>query len=171
MQLMSAWEMQPIEDYEAVWSPFDREFCFRPSTRQFPGYREPADSVTYHIGHVYGDAESYTRLTVDLSRKLIRAFRHCVDRGDFINVLDWPHPSYRFWPHASFDFKSEDEWPIPALPNGDYFIFISQDQTFGILGHPWEQTMCVFGRSLLDAFDQDMPDLFDTPVRTGGKPL
>ncbi len=161
--------MQPLDEYETVWTPFDRQFRFRPSVRVWPGFDEPVDSVSYDIGHVYGDPEQYARLTLDLCRKLVAALRRCVKVGEFVHVLDWQHPSYRFRPHVPFKYSSEEDWPIPALPNGDYYIFISQDLAFGVLGHPWEQTMCVFGRPLLDAFQQDSPLLFDRPIRIGGR--
>ncbi|MFO1076403.1 MAG: DUF2716 domain-containing protein [Planctomycetota bacterium] len=166
---MVAWKKQPSEEYESVWTPFDRRFKFRPSMTKWPGFQEPLESVTYGIGHVYGDFDRYARLTVDLCRKLADALRRCTPAGEFVDVLDWQHPSYRFWPHEPFEFSSEDDWPIPALPNGDYHIFLAHDQKFGVLGHPWEQTMCVFGAPLLKAFAQDIPLLFDRPVRRGGK--
>ncbi|MEO0479358.1 MAG: DUF2716 domain-containing protein [Planctomycetota bacterium] len=166
---MAAWEEQGFDDYESVWTPFDRRFKFQPSTTEWPGFREPLESITYDIGHVYGDPHRYARLTLDLCRKLVGALRRCTAAGDFVYVLDWQHPSYRFWPHEPFEFASEDDWPIPALPNGDYYIFLARDREFGVLGHPWEKTMCTFGSALLDAIAQDLPALFDRPVRRGGK--
>ena len=166
---MVVWEKQPIEAYESVWTPFDRRFRFRPSMVEWPGFREPLESTTYGIGHVYGDPGQYAELTLDLCHKLVGALRQCTAPGDFVDVLDWQHPSYRFWPHEPFEFVSEDDWPIPALPNGDYYIFLARDMEAGVLGHPWEQTMCVFGARLLAAFEQDPPLLFDRPVRRSGK--
>lgn len=155
-------------DYESIWTPFDEKFRFRASTTKWPGFKEPPNSITYHIGHVYGDPERYKRLTLDLSRKLVSALRRCLKPHEFVYALDWQHPTYRFWPHAPFEYTSEDDWPVPALPNGDYYIFIDPGLTIGVLGHPWEQSMCVFGRRLLDAFKQDMPILFDQPIRVDG---
>jgi len=125
--------------------------------------------VTYHIGHVYGGPERYPRLTLDLSRKLVAALRRCGASDELVRALDWNHPAYRFWPHAPFAFASEDDWPVPALPNGDYYIFVDPDLTFGVLGHRWEKTMCIFGQRLLEAFSLDLPSLFDRPNRIGGK--
>jgi len=166
---MAAWKEQPSEDYESVWTPFDRRFHFRPSTTEWPGFREPLQSITYDISHVYGDSDRYEQLTLDLCRKLVAALRRCTPAGDFVDVLDWHHPSYRFWPHEAFEFASEDDWPIPPLPNGDYYIFLARDLELGVLGHPWEQTMCTFGAPLLEAFARDLPLLFDRPIRRGGK--
>ncbi|MCK5945022.1 MAG: DUF2716 domain-containing protein [Planctomycetes bacterium] len=166
---MVAWEEQPLDADESVRTRFERRFRFRPSTTEWPAFQEPRDSVTYSIGHAYDDPDGYAQLTLDLCRKLVVALRRCTPPGDFVDVLDWQHPSYRFWPHEPFDFESEDDWPVPALPNGDYYIFLARDLETGVLGHPWEQTMCVFGSRLLEAFGQDLPLLFGDPVRRGGK--
>ena len=84
-------------------------------------------------------------------------------------MLDWQHPCYLFEPHGEFSFNSEDDWPVPAIPNGDYHIFLSRGMDLGVFGHPWEQTMCVFGQSLLEAFTSDPPELFTKRVRVGGR--
>ena len=37
---------------------------------------------------------------------------------------------------------------MPVLPDGVYTLFLAPDGRFGIFGHPWEMTVCVFGREL-----------------------
>lgn len=166
---MSAWENLASNERASAWDRFESKFAFRPSTTEFPGIREPQDSVTFDISRVYGDPERYQRLTMDLSRKLVAALRRCVPEGGVVHVLDWQHACYRFTPHASFPFESEEDWPVPALPNGDYYIFLDPDLRFGVFGHPWERTMCVFGEALVQAFHADPPLLFERPTRAGGK--
>jgi Protein of unknown function (DUF2716) len=166
---MNAWQELSRPEAGPVWDRFYADFQFRPSTTEWPGIREPPDSVTYGIGHVYGDPERYTHLTNDLGTKMVAAFQSCVADGEAILVLDWQHPCYRFVPHAPFAFETEDDWPVPALPNGDYYIFLGGDLSFGVFGHPWEQTMCVFGKPLLTAFGNDLPLLFNRPLRARGK--
>lgn len=166
---MTAWEELASNDCDSAWDRFESEFAFCPSTTRFPGIREPEDSVTFDISGVYGDAERYQRLTMDLSRKLVAALRRCVPEGGVVHVLDWQHDCFRFVPHASFTFESEEDWPVPALPNGDYYIFLDPDLRFGVFGHPWEQTMCVFGEALVQALQADPPLLFGHPVRVGGE--
>jgi hypothetical protein len=39
---------------------------------------------------------------------------------------------------------------------------------FGVFGHPWEHTICVFGESLLIKVDKQKPVLFNTLLRTNG---
>ena len=166
-----AWRPLSDEEDRAVWPEFEHRFTFRPSVNadQWPGIAEPADSRTYAVGWAYGDEGEYTRLTMDLCEKLHAALRRCVASNEAIWVLDWQHPAYRFSPHEPFRYASEDDWPVPAFPNGDYHIFLAPDLRFGVFGHPWEQTICVFGRTLLEAFDADKPALFATSIRIGGR--
>jgi hypothetical protein len=166
---MNAWQPLASSEVESTWEFFYSEFAFRPSATEFPGIREPEASVTFDISRVYGDTEHYKRLTMDLSRKLVAALRRCVPQGGVVHVLDWQHACFRFMPHADFTFESEVDWPVPALPNGDYYIFLDPSLQFGVFGHPWEQTMCIFGEALVAAFRADPPLLFEYPMRVGGR--
>lgn len=164
-----AWLDLAAADKEATWNRFEERFGFSPHMEEFPAIREPEDSITFDISGVYGDGQRYLELTLDLSRKLLAALRRCVPEGAVVHVLDWQHPCYRLDPHAPFPYRSEDDWPVPALPNGDYHIFLHPEVRFGVFGHPWEQTICVFGEELIEAFDADPPRLFSVVKRRGGK--
>ena len=83
-------------------------------------------------------------------------------------ALDWQHPAYRFVP-ANQALTWQAEWKIPIYPDGDYFAFLSEDYAEGTFGHPWEQTICVFGQELLDAVAADRPTLLRTVVRQHGR--
>jgi hypothetical protein len=167
-----AWARLADAEERAAWDRFYQYFDFRPSTdpAKWPGISEPEPSVTYSISHVYGHgAEPYTSLTTDLCTKLVSAFRKCVSEDEWIYALDWQHSGYRFWPHSYFPFKSEDHWPVPPLPDGDYYIFLGQSFEFGVFGHPWEQTMCIFGSPLMTAFEEARPELFTNATRRNGR--
>ncbi len=163
---MEAWEDISHEDRD-VWWQFSGQFRFSPSVHMFPGFAEPSPSVTYFIGHVYSD--HYVRFVSDLSTRMLAAFRRCVPPDGWLYVLDMQHPSYRFRPHAPFDHEDERNWPVPVLPNGDYYIFLADDLRFGVIGHPWEQTMCIYGAELLASIESSLPLLFDTVVREDGQ--
>lgn len=169
---MDIWKkLEPLE-YDEVWDRFYKRFRFKPSTHSpdWPGIVEPADSVTYYIGHVYdGDAVAYGRRTQDLRKKFVEAFRTVCPMGEAIYALDWQHTCYWLDPHGKLDFEKEEDWPVPALPNGDYYIFLTRDMKCGVFGHPWERTMCVFGRDLVDAVEAQPPELFANKVRVAGR--
>ncbi|MFD6888062.1 DUF2716 domain-containing protein [Streptomyces sp. NPDC059957] len=51
------------------------------------------------------------------------------------------------------------------LPNGDYYLHITEDLRLGTFGHPWEQTLTVWGPTLLAAVEADLAELLGTPIR------
>ncbi|MEU7556478.1 DUF2716 domain-containing protein [Streptomyces sp. NPDC044571] len=58
--------------------------------------------------------------------------------------------------------------PVPGhgtYPNGDYYLHVTQDLRLGTFGHPWEQTLTVWGSSLLTAVQAELSDLLGEPVR------
>ena len=65
-----------------------------------------------------------------------------------MDPLDWQHPGYRFRPSVLASTWSKD-WRIPVYPDGDYFSFFVQGMSSGTFGHPWEETLCVFGTPLV----------------------
>lgn len=70
-------------------------------------------------------------------------------------VLDWQHPGYRF--NAAVHAEAFDtEWPVTVYPNGDYYIFARPDFSAGTFGHPWEQTLCVFGAELIETLGRTL---------------
>ena len=129
--------------------------------RHWPGIREPTPSVTYYIGWYYGHPEAEA-LESELDAAVIDAFRRCVPPGGRLYALDWMHPSYSADPHAI----SAAELRVPVLPNGDYYLYLAPDLSFGTFGHPWEQTICVFGAPLLAATESNRPRLLTRAVRS-----
>ena len=82
-------------------------------------------------------------------------------------ALDWQHDCFRFstdedipyWLHW-YDLKREVMVYFPCYyPDGDYHFFISTDLSAGFLGHPWRHELCVFGESLIQAFDEHKQEL------------
>lgn len=171
--LPDGWVELDIIRNEAAWNFVYDVLKFRPSMNpaSWPGIVEPTDSETYSVGHVYGEPERYRMLTSDLSERLVDALRWCCDDGEHILALEWQHLCYRFDPKSAFKYRSERDWPMPALPNGDYCIFLASDFRFGWFGHPWEQTICIFGGRLLAALANRPPALFDRMQRERGHPV
>jgi hypothetical protein len=161
-------------EMDAVWDRFDKIFVFSPSvdSKNWPIYAEPTPSVTFDISHlwdIYRKNESVAEnIDRDLHFKTLSAFRLCVPVDGRMYALDWNHLCYSFYPHRA---KPEERWGVPVIPNGDYYIFIAEDFSFGTLGQPWETSICVFGQVLLDAIDQFAPLLFDRVLRRNGEPV
>jgi len=160
-----AWEELTQEERSAVWDRFYLTFAFHPSTskKDMPGIREPRPSITWALHPSPWNPQDEAAL----HRRLLAAFRACTAPEEAIYALDWQHPCYWFRPHVSFvphgPFR---EWPIPVLPNGDYYIFLARDFSWGLFGHPWEWTMCLFGAPLLAAVAGEQIPLLTSVVRS-----
>ncbi|MBW3623970.1 MAG: DUF2716 domain-containing protein [Armatimonadetes bacterium] len=171
---MALWQELISSEYDKVWDRFEHKFRFHSSVQEqhWPGISEPKPSITYSISRIYaGDEAEYDVLESDLNLRTLEAFRRCLPRRERLYALDWQHTCYRFNPHLRFDVSDPDNWWVPVLPNGDYYIFLSPDMKLGLFGHPWEQTLCIFGKPLLEAYERGIPLLFDSPVRINGEPV
>ena len=155
---MSAWKKLSSRENSEVWDRFEDEFRFRPSTKadKWPSIVEPRGSSTYSIAHVLRGGDRKRLLDV-----LHRAFRRALQRrfieGSRLLALDWQHDGYWLDPHKLSDVG--EPWPISLVPDGDYHIFLTEDFREGVFGHPWEETICVFGR-LVEELRDTAPRLF-----------
>lgn len=75
--------------------------------------------------------------------------------------LDWQHTCYEYYPRVkirkenpAFILDSEDSndgyyaYFPEFYPNGDYYLFISRDLSWGYLTDPWRQQIFVYGEQL-----------------------
>jgi hypothetical protein len=163
---MSAWTELTRAEYDYIWDKFYLALDFHPDVDpdSWPSLREPIPSVTYSVSHYYGHPGGEA-LDEDLEQAALAAFQQLVRPGGWLYALDWKHPAYRFAPHAA---EVGVPWEVPAFPNGDYYIFVPPDLSWGWFGHPWEETICIWGQPLLDALAVRPPRLFDRPVRRDG---
>jgi len=95
----------------------------------------------------------------------LAAFRSVTSPGQRLHFLDWQHACYWFEPHAA-----EADSTVPVLPDGDYYIFLSTDLTFGTFGHPWQQSLTVFGSALLEGISFGADLGLDVLRRVGVEP-
>jgi hypothetical protein len=155
------WRNMGDRQEDDVWGEYGARFGY-PAERDF---HTPTPSATWDISPIYlRTEEDFTSVEDNLTRKALAALRRCTRPGEELHVLDWNHPCYFLDPHAAAD--DGESWPIPVLPNGDHYIFLAPDLRFGLIGNCVEQTICVFGRELLEALADDPPLLFRKPAPT-----
>jgi hypothetical protein len=125
---------------------------------KFPGISEPEPSITWSIEASWSDPDPLMKTTHTIfNESMLAVFMKTIPGTSSLIVLDWHHTSYRFYPHEhtgsclpTGHAKGElTSWMTPVLPYGDYYIFLSDDFSFGTFGHPWEGTICVWGDQLL----------------------
>jgi Protein of unknown function (DUF2716) len=146
----AAWK--EIRDYEQFWTPFDNKFQFRAGmdAAAWPAIIEPAGAVTLDLAPIFQRDETGFAADEDAINQLtLEALTDVLTEETALVALDWQHPSYWFWPHRQAAIT--EPWRVPQFPNGDYHILVTQDLMQGTFGHPWEQTLCVFGRDLVGA--------------------
>ena len=168
---LPAWRLLNDQVRKVVWDRFYSEFSFRPSTapEDWPSIHEPVPSVTWDISAAWDDPDPLLRPTnATTNSAFLSAFLLTVVEGSSLLVLDWQHPCYEFFPHRVQGASPPVEWPIPIIPAGDYNIFLSPDLRFGLFGHPWESTVCIFGATLLAAVEPLLPPSFCRVVRRDG---
>ncbi len=160
---MNNWIYLSEAEEDEIWNKFRKEFEFRPSVHEidFPGIKEPIPSVTYDVSYVFSSVDREALVT-DLQKKLLKAFQRVTKQGELVYAMDWQHQCYKFDPKA----KICQDWEIPALPDGDYYIFLTKDLMYGQFGHPWEESICVFGKEFLNVLSADLPRMFTKVIRS-----
>ncbi|WP_305788177.1 DUF2716 domain-containing protein [Symbioplanes lichenis] len=146
-----AWEPIAMDADDPYWTAFDERFAFRPGIRSWPAIDEPRPSVTIDLGPIFaGDHSQFAAGATAVDSLALAAMVRVLDPDASLVVLDWQHQTYRLRPHL-LACQTDREWPTTVFPNGDYYIFLTEDMRTGTFGHPWEQTLCVFGEPLVSA--------------------
>jgi hypothetical protein len=151
-----AWiELSP-DDNNRMWKAFDKRFQFRASIRPatWPAISEPIPSLTFDLAPIFaGGPSRFASGEAAVNAEGLRSFVWALSEIERLAVLDWQHPGYWFRPgqHAATGSKASHTMPVTVFPNGDYYVFVSEDLRTGTFGHPWEQTLCVFGPELIDS--------------------
>ncbi|MFD9746332.1 DUF2716 domain-containing protein [[Kitasatospora] papulosa] len=152
-------------EYRRVWDRFYDEFTFRPSTSSFkwPAIKEPIASVTWSLAVLDDDPECER-----LDRLVEQGLKSCMGPSGTLLALDWQHTSYRFAP-LGVGGPGQLAWPLSPYPDGDYYIYLSEDFRMGSFGHPWEKSLCLFGQEFLDAASAEVEKLLGQPIRRSGR--
>ncbi|WP_326999983.1 DUF2716 domain-containing protein [Dactylosporangium sp. NBC_01737] len=146
---MEGWDVAPPDRYDELWAPFIARYGFVPGA--VPAIDEPTPSVTFDLSGFFTAAEqsAFTATERAVNALALLAMTRVFGPDERVVALDWEHDCHWFHPHVQA-VSAEPLWRL-VVPNGDYYAFVSEDASTGTFGHPWEQTLCVFGRPMLDA--------------------
>lgn len=139
-----------LDNQDRYWDRFTDRFGFRPGTAQstWPAIAEPTPSITFDLTVTADIAGAWRRRFDAVNAEALCCFVSEFPDDPMFAVLDWQHAGYRL-DAAVHAAACDTEWQVPVYPNGDYYIFLRDDLSEGTFGHPWEQTLCVFGERLL----------------------
>lgn len=153
---------------------FIERFEFRPARppAEGPCLREPTPSIAWDIGGLLIAGPVGEELRTGFALKLLAAFQRITPVGGQMLAFD----ATRWFEHYSFDPHrlsgvARDEWALPAIPDESFSIFTTADFGSGLVGNPFERTLCVFGRPLLDAVLTDPPPGLGTVLRCDGQAI
>lgn len=162
---MENWSFIDEEKENLIWEEFIELFNFKKSNfkNRSVSFDVPKPYITYDISKIY-EKETYKLLYKDLEEKMEKIFIENTRDDEYIYVLDWNHQCYLFNPRIKSQKNEFDEWIIPLYPDGDYYFFIKSDFSWGYLGHPWHNTVTIFGHELIKSINKNKPILFDTVI-------
>lgn len=141
-------------DYDSAWVGFSERFDFRPSTSGTAAITPPADSLVVDLGPVFRQQEpGFPAAESAVNASALRSFVRLSEGADLL-ALDWQHPAYRYSPAAHA--LAGGDWPVPVFPNGDYHVHATTDLAWGTFGHPWHQTLTIWGEQLVTSLGADL---------------
>lgn len=147
-----AWRI--VQDDDRYWDQFTARFAFNHRNR--PAIREPSPSTTFDLSPIFTGLD-FAAGEEEVNDAVLAAMLETFEPDQRLIALDWQHPTYLVWPHHIA--PENDGWRIQPFPNGDYFIFVTEDMDQGMFGDPFEQTLCVIGEPLLRAVTLRLPRL------------
>ncbi|MFD0999498.1 DUF2716 domain-containing protein [Ohtaekwangia kribbensis] len=147
---MKIWAALSEEECNDVWEKLHLHY-------NFPAINTDKPILTFSIQDVWEN--DYFR--EDLERKALDILISITRPGEKLLALDWEHTCYRVDlrlhkenPHA------ENIFHIPFIPDGDYYIFVTEDFENVWFGHPWKETITVIGEKLAAAVNKNLPEVF-----------
>lgn len=141
-------------EYGEIWDAVDEHFSFEPSITTFPGKVDPSPSATWTLDQ---PSDRLEQIVEQGLRAVVRA-------GELLRFLDWNHAGVEYDP-ARVGRPEYPAWQGIAYPDGDYYLNVTPDLRLGTFGHPWENTLCVFGAGLLAEIEDDLTALLGAPIR------
>ncbi|MFJ8166570.1 DUF2716 domain-containing protein [Streptomyces sp. NPDC096136] len=151
-----------LHDDLPLWDRFCADFDFTPSMTHRPAITEPSPSAVWNL-------HSHHRIVADLAAELDavvqRGLLAATGPGESVYWLDWQHDGYRYDPRRT-GVPGRPPRPGPGTyPDGDYYLHLTHDLRLGTFGHPWEQTLTIWGPALLAAVEDELTALLGAPVR------
>jgi Protein of unknown function (DUF2716) len=159
----------------ALWAEFADRFQFRAgiNSDRWPAIVEPLPSVVWDLSPIFAGAYpgGFAIGCRDVAALVLGTLQDCTEWPETVAFHDWVHPSLLLRPSKVDEPEEVPGWDVGGLfPNGDYTIFVGRDFAFGVLGHPWEQSLLVFGALAVTAFEARNNGKLTTVLRRDGQP-
>lgn len=158
--------------YDKVWEKVYSELHFKPDITYTHSFESNIPFIIDDDYAVY-NVEKMDDDTIDKMDSIIKnIFIHITKEDERIFALDWQHSAFLYNPRNEdeqkfikvedadfYNGKGYNAYFPEFFPDGDYYFFIDENFRFGYLGHPWRKEVWVFGKLLLDKFEQVYKEL------------
>lgn len=158
--------------YDIVWEKVYTQLHFKPNALlRAHSFDANVPFQINDIFSVYG-IEKMEDYHIDIMDNLIRdIFDGMTAQNECMYALDWQHSAFLYHPgniaEQEHVWMEDGRYPdggytayFPSFfPDGDYCFFIDEKFRFGYLGHPWRQEIWIFGKRLVQRFEQVYPKL------------
>jgi hypothetical protein len=168
------WTPIPDAENEELWATFTTRFSFRRSVSRSegPAITEPTPFVTWSVSGVrelYSmDAQQFRTIEWRSREQLLQAL---IGLGNLVGrmyALDLNHAGYSFNPNVIAQ-RGVDKWPVPVIPIHNYSLFVNPAFSVGLFDHPWEESICVFGESLVGQLVRNPLPCFGDVIRSSDR--
>lgn len=116
----------------------------------------------------YGSMTTTTPAPSSVVRRTSVSFRRAPHIGEHTReilsgLLDYNDEDVHRLQHAGYRLDVaahaaavDSTWRVPMYPDGGYYAFALPDFSEGTFGHPWEQSLCVFGSRLVNTLGETL---------------
>lgn len=144
-------------DYDQAWAPFEARFAFKANfhERVMPAITLPPRCLVIDLASVFAhEGPRFAAGEAAINAAALRAFVWLAG-SQALTALDWQHTSYRYSP-AEHAVAELTYWPIPIFPNGDYYVHFAPGVTWGTFGHPWQESLTLWGDELIESLGAEL---------------
>lgn len=143
--------------YDEIWNRIEKEYNFYPSEyKKINTFEFNIENICYQLNS-YWSAEQ-EKIVNDIFKKI---------SNDDLYALDWNHEFFEYNPNENIelgyhyhDNDRDVEVYFPSYyPDGDFHMFLSKDWSYGIFGHPWRNEIYVFGKKIINEFENREKEL------------
>jgi len=156
IKIVDGWEMLSVDCSEGLWREFKRQCGFNLSAATNEKVFSPsAEHDIYDCKNAVSKAES----CAVWSSMIRNIFTKVKGEDDYIYALDWQHSEFKYIPendrgNVNQSYFVNDEHGgfnvyLPKFyPDGDYYLFLAKDFSWGYLTDPWRKQITVYGDEL-----------------------
>ncbi|MFE6645031.1 DUF2716 domain-containing protein [Nocardioides sp. NPDC057772] len=145
-----------VVDDAAIWARFNQRFAFKANyyERSRPAIRLDPGCLVIDLAPICSGSPARCAADEDrLEQAAFQAFADLAGDGE-IFAIDWQHPTYRYSPRVQVDANTG--YATSVFPDGDYYAHMPADLAWGTFGHPWQQTLTLWGGELIATLGADL---------------